>query len=121
MDILSSSSSALTPSIVGRDHYQTAVGAQALLKKAESLERMVALVGESELSPESQLTYRRAKKIRNYMSQSFFVGEAQTGRPGKFVPLKTTVQDMMSILAGKYDHIPEDKFSFIGSISEIQY
>lgn len=120
VDILQSSSSALDPGIVGTLHYQTAVSAQALLKKAESLERMVALVGESELSPESQLTYRRAKKIRNYMTQSFFVAENQTGRPGKFVPVQTTVQDMADILAGKYDHIPEDKFLFTGAIADIQ-
>ncbi len=120
VDILSSSSSALDPSIVGTLHYQTAVAAQALLKKAESLERMVALVGESELSPESQLTYRRAKKIRNYMTQSFFVAENQTGRSGKYVPVKVTVQDMSDILAGKFDHIPEDKFLYTGAISEIQ-
>jgi len=119
VDILASSSTALDASIVGTVHYQTAIASQALLKKAESLERMVALVGESELSPESQLTYRRAKKIRNYMTQSFYVAENQSGRPGKFVPIKTTVQDMADILAGKYDHIPEDKFLYVGAISEI--
>jgi len=120
IDILSTNSSALDPEIVGQIHYQTAIVAQALLKKAESLERMVALVGESELSPESQLTYRRAKKIRNFMTQSFFVAETQSGRLGKFVPIATTVQDTADILNGKYDHLPEDKFLYVGSVSEIK-
>lgn len=120
IDILSSSSSALDVEIVGQLHYDTVVKAQSLLKKAESLERMVALVGESELSPESQLTYRRAKKIRNYMTQNFFVAEGQTGKPGSFVPLKTTVQDMADILEGKYDHLSEDKFLYVGAVSDIK-
>ncbi len=115
IDILTSGSSSLATHIVGEKHYQTAVAAQAILKKSEGLERMVNLVGEAELSPENQLLYKRARKIRNYMTQSFFVAEDQTGRKGQFVPVKTAVADVADILGGKYDQVPEDKFLYIGA------
>lgn len=120
VDILSSSSSALNPAVAGSKHYQTALAAQAMLMKAESLERMVALVGESELTPENQLLYKRVKKLRNFMTQSFFVAEVQTGRKGVFVPLKDTVAGVADILAGKYDHIAEEKFLYIGTAGEAE-
>ena len=119
IDVLASSSSALIPAIVGDLHYQTTIQAQATLKKAESLERMVSLVGEAELSPDNQLLYRRAKKIRNYLTQSFFVAEAQSGKKGQYVPIKTTVQDIADIMAGKHDQVPEDKMLYIGSMAEL--
>lgn len=119
IDVLSSSSNALSLNIVGDLHYHTALQAQAILKKADGLERMVSLVGEAELSPDNQLLYRRAKKIRNYLTQSFFVAEAQTGRKGQFVPVKTTVADVTDILGGKHDQVSEDKFLYIGEIAEI--
>jgi F-type H+/Na+-transporting ATPase subunit beta len=118
VDILTSSSSSLSPSVVGQVHYETAIKAQVTLKKAESLDRMVALVGESELSPENQLLYRRAKKIKNFMTQPFFVAEEQSGRPGVFVPLQDTIKGVADILAGKYDQVMEDKFMFIGKAEE---
>ena len=114
-----SNSSMLRPAVVGETHYSTAVAAQAVLKRAESLERMVSLVGEAELSAENQTLYKRAKKLENYMTQSFFVAQEQTGRPGKFVPVKTTVSDVRGIISGKYDHITEDKFLFIGGVEEV--
>jgi F-type H+-transporting ATPase subunit beta len=120
VDMLSCTSAALNTSVVGQLHYQTAVAAQVMLKKAESLERMVALVGESELSPENQLLYKRVKKLRNFMTQSFFVAEEQTGRKGVFVALKDTVEGVAAILSGKYDHIPEERFMYIGVAAEAE-
>ncbi len=120
VDILTSTSSALNPRVVGDRHYQAAVSAQIMLKKAESLERMVALVGESELSPENQLLYKRAKKLRNFMTQYFFVASAQTGKPGVAVKLEDTVSGVEGIVAGKYDHIPEESFLFVGGTEEIE-
>ncbi len=119
IDMLSSGSSALSPDTVGQLHYETAIRAQSMLKKAEGLERMVALVGEGELSAENQLLYKRARKIKNYMTQSFFVAEEQTGRKGEYVPVKTVVGDVADIIAGKYDHIPDPKFLYVGSVAEI--
>lgn len=119
IDLMSSGSAALALGVVGELHYETVIAAQATLKKAEGLERVVSLVGESELSPENQLLFKRAKRIRNYMTQNFFVASVQTGRPGKFVPVKTTVADVADILGGKYDQVLEDKFLYVGSASEV--
>jgi len=120
VDILSTTSALLNPNIVGDFHYDTALRAKSILKSAESLERIVSLVGESELSAEDQLIYRRAKKIRNYMTQNFFVTETQGGGKASFVPLKTTLEDLKSIIDGKFDYLSEEKFRFIGSLSEIK-
>jgi F-type H+/Na+-transporting ATPase subunit beta len=120
IDILSSGSSALNPESVGAMHYYASVQGQGLLKKAESLERIVQLVGETELSEEDRITYQRSKKLKNFMTQSFFSTTAQTGRPGVYVPLEKTIQDVKDIIEGKYDNVTEDKFMFIGSAQEIK-
>lgn len=120
IDLLSSSSANLNPETVGQLHYDVALKALNLLKQATALDRIVSLVGESELSPSDQLIYERAKKLRNFMTQNFFVTENQTGRKGAYVPRVTTVNDVQDLLSGKYDDITDDKFSFIGSIQEIK-
>lgn len=120
VDILSCSSSAMNPRVVGQKHYETVINTQILLKKAESLERMVSLVGESELSPENQLLYKRARKLRNFMTQSFFTASAQTGRPGVMVKLSDTVEGVAGIITGKFDHVPEDAFMYIGAVADIK-
>ncbi len=120
IDLLTSTSSALNPDVVGKDHYDAVLEAQSLLKKSVSLEHIVSLVGESELSQEDQIAYRRAKKLRNFMSQSFFVAQQQTGRPGKFVPLKETIDNVSRILSGACDNLPEERLLYIGTIDEIK-
>jgi F-type H+-transporting ATPase subunit beta len=120
IDLLSSSSANLNPETVGQLHYDVALKALNLLKQATALDRIVSLVGESELSTSDQLIYERAKKLRNFMTQNFFVTENQTGRKGAYVPKETTVNDVNDLLLGKYDDITDDKFSFIGSIQEIK-
>lgn len=120
IDILASSSSALNPEIVGEEHYKAALDALGILKKAIALDRIASLVGESELSHDDQLIYRRAKKIKNFMTQVFFVTESHTGRKGTYVPVTTTVQDVKDIIEGKYDDISEDKFLFLGSAKELR-
>lgn len=119
IDLLSSTSANLSTEFVGQEHYDAALHAQSLLKQAVGLERIVSLVGESELSEDDRVVYERARKLRNYMTQSFFVAEKQTGRPGKYVPIKKTVEDVRGILEGKFDHFEEDKFLFLGDLSEI--
>lgn len=120
IDILSSNSSILNPESVGQAHYQAVLEAQSLLKKAASLEHVVALVGEAELSPDDLTLYLRAKKLRNFMTQSFFVAEGQTGKKGQYVPLKTTIEDVNKIITGAYDQVSEEKFLYIGSATETQ-
>lgn len=121
VDIMMCSSSALNVRVVGDLHYQTVVKAQVMLKKAEGLERMVALVGESELSPENQLLWKRVKKLRNFMTQCFHVAAEQTGRPGEFVALKDTVTGVADIINGKFDQVPEEKFLYIGTTANIPH
>lgn len=119
IDILSSTSSALNPETVGDAHYSTNLEAQSLLKKALSLERIVSLIGESELSAEDQVVYKRSKILKNYMTQSFKVVENQTERKGAYVAVKECVADVRAILDGKYDgFVPED-FLFIGGLKEL--
>ena len=119
VDILSSSSAAINPSIVGEEHYAVVMQARQLLKKAVSLERIVSLVGESELSKEDQVLFRRARKLRNFMTQRFFSAEAQQAHKGDFVPLKTTIADTKDIIEGNHDYVPEEKFLFIGSLKDL--
>lgn len=119
IDLLSSSSSALNPEIVGQDHFQAQLDAQALLKQAFSMERIVSLIGEAELNGENKLVYLRAKLLKNYMTQSFFVLASHTGKPGKFVNLKDTVRDVKAILEGKLDAVPPGQLLYIGSLKDL--
>ena len=120
IDLLGSTSSNLSPEIIGQEHYETALTAQSLLKQAVTLERIVSLIGASELSSEDRLIYERSKKLTNYMTQSFFVAEAQSGRSGKYVPLKDTIKNVAQILNGEVDSVDEDKFLFIGNFDELE-
>lgn len=120
VDILSSTSSSLNPQTVGELHYEVVLESQSLLKQANSLERIVSLVGETELSLQDKVIYERAKKLRNFMTQSFFVAEKQTSRKGVYVPRQTTLEDVGAILNGVYDETSDEKFMYIGSVKEIQ-
>jgi F-type H+/Na+-transporting ATPase subunit beta len=120
IDILSSNSSSLNPDTVGEDHYITALDAQALLKKAKALERIVALIGESELSADDQQVFRRAKMLKNYMTQNFTVVEKQTEKKGVNVALKDTVADVRAILDGKVDALKPEDFLFIGTLKDVE-
>lgn len=119
VDILSSNSSALNVELVGEDHYKTAVAAKSLLKEAASLERIVSLVGEAELSPDDRAKFKRARKLQNFMSQRFFVASSQKGEKGRFVPPEVTIADVKDIVSGKYDDFDEETFLFLGSAKEL--
>jgi F-type H+-transporting ATPase subunit beta len=120
IDILSSNSSSLNAETVGEEHYQIAIEAQTILKKAKSLERIVSLIGESELSTEDQTTYKRAKMLKNFMTQNFTVVEAQTEKKGVHVPLKSTVADVKAILEGKVDKLKPEDLLYIGTLKDIE-
>jgi F-type H+-transporting ATPase subunit beta len=120
VDILASNSSALNVETVGELHYQTALDAQALLKKAVALERIVALIGESELSQNDQVLYKRAKFLKNYMTQNFTVVETQTEKKGVQVPLKEVVADVRGILDGKIDPLQPEDVLYIGSLKDVE-
>ena len=118
IDILSTSSRVLSPKMVGEAHYQAVLSAMAILKRAQGLERMVALVGEGELSAENQKIYKTSRKIVNYMTQPFFVAENQTGRKGMYVLRENVVSDVADILSGKYDSVDASEFLFLGGLKD---
>lgn len=120
VDILASNSSALTPSIVGEEHYNVALRGKQLMKDSINLQRIVSLVGESELSPEDQATFRRGRKLRNFMTQRFFVAQSQRIEQGSFVDIPTMIEDTKGIIEGRFDHIPEESFLYIGSTKEVK-
>lgn len=119
VDPLLSASKTLHPDIVGAEHYEVATQAREILNQHKSLTRIVAIVGESELSAYNQLIYHRAKKLLNYLTQPFKTAEAQTGRKGAEVPRETTIADIKKILDGSVDKVPDEKFFNIGNLSEI--
>jgi F-type H+-transporting ATPase subunit beta len=119
VDPLASTSRALTPEIVGEEHYQVARGVQQVLQRYRELQDIINILGMDELSDEDKLIVARARKIQNFLSQPFFVGEAFTGLPGKYVPVKETVRSFKEILEGKHDDIPETYFRYKGTIDEV--
>lgn len=119
IDILGSNSSALNPDTVGDFHYKTAIEAQSLLKKATALERIVSLIGESELSAEDQILYKRSKMLKNFMTQNFTVVESQTEKKGVHVSVKDTVNDVRAILDGKVDKLAPEDFLYIGTLKDL--
>ena len=118
MDISQSTSSSISRTIIGNEHYETLTRFQQLLDKYNKLSHIVAIVGESELSADDQLLYNRTKKIINYFTQPFFVTEAQTGRKGVYVKRDQTIKDIQLIMSGKFDSISNDAFRYIGSLKE---
>ncbi len=120
IDILASNSSDLNAETVGEEHCQTAIDAQALLKRAMSLERIVSLIGESELSTSDRIVYKRSKILKNYMTQNFTILETQTEKKGVYVPAKDTIADVKAILDGKVDELQPEDFLFIGTLKDIE-
>lgn len=120
IELLSSASTSLRPDVVGKLHARTAIKAGQLLKEAAGLERIASLIGESELNENDKIIYNRAKILKNYMTQSFFVTEAQTEKRGYFVPIIDTVADVASILEGKYDNVNPTKIKDIGSLKNAE-
>ena len=120
VDPLSSTSRALTPDIVGKEHYDTARGVQRVLQRYKDLQDIIAILGMDELSPDDKLTVFRARKIQRFLSQPFTVAEVFTGRPGKQLPVQETVRGFKEILEGKHDDVPEGNFYMKGGIEEIK-
>jgi F-type H+-transporting ATPase subunit beta len=118
VDPLSSTSRALTPDIVGQEHYDAARGVQRVLQRYKDLQDIIAILGMDELSPDDKLTVYRARKIQRFLSQPFSVAEVFTGRQGKQVPVAETVRGFKEILDGKHDDVPEQNFYMKGGIEE---
>ncbi len=119
VDPLASSSSALDPKIVGKEHYQVARDVQATFQRYKELQDIINILGIEELSDEDRTTVYRARKIQRFLSQPFFVAAQFTGREGKYVSLEDTVRGFREILDGKHDDKPEDAFYLKGGIEEV--
>jgi len=120
VDPLDSSSTALTPALVGEEHYKVAREVQRIIQRYKDLQDIIAILGIEELSDDDKLLVERARKIQRFLSQPFNVAEAFTGRPGKYVSRKDTVGGFKEIIEGHCDDIPEDKFYMAGGIEEVK-
>ena len=119
IDPLDSTSRQLDPLVVGAEHYEIARSVQNVLQRYKELKDIIAILGMDELAEEDKLIVYRARKIQRFFSQPFHVAEVFTGAPGKLVPLKETIRGFKGLLAGEYDHIPEQAFYMVGGIDEV--
>ena len=119
VDPLDSTSRILSPEVVGQEHYDIARRVQQVLQRYKELQDIIAIMGMDELSDQDKLTVYRARKIQNFLSQSFSVAEQFTGMPGKYVPLKETLRGFRMILDGECDDLPESAFLFAGTIDDV--
>ena len=120
VDPLDSSSQILDPNIVGKEHYEVARGVQEILQRYKDLQDIIAILGMDELSEEDKIIVNRARRIRNFLSQPFHVAEQFNGFKGISVPLKETIHSFKLILEGKYDHLPEQAFLYVGTVEEAE-
>ena len=118
VDPLDSTSRQLDPNVIGAEHYQTARDVQGVLQRYKELKDIIAILGMDELSEDDKKVVYRARKIQRFLSQPFHVAEVFTGSPGKYVSLKETIRGFRGIVAGEYDHLPEQAFYMVGSIDE---
>ncbi len=118
IDPLDSTSRQLDPLVIGQEHYEVARGVQSVLQRYKELKDIIAILGMDELSEEDKLIVSRARKIERFLSQPFHVAEVFTGAPGKYVSLKGTISSFKALLAGEYDHLPEQAFYMVGGIDE---
>jgi F-type H+-transporting ATPase subunit beta len=118
VDPLASTSRILDPNVLGQEHYTTARAVQSILQRYKDLQDIIAILGMEELSDEDKLIVTRARKIQRFLSQPFFVAEAFTGQPGRYVKLPDTIRSFRELVEGKHDDLPEQAFYMVGSIDE---
>lgn len=119
VDPLDSTSTVLTPKVVGEEHYNVARGCQKILQRYKELQDIIAILGMDELSEDDKLVVARARKIERFFSQPFFVAEQFTGNPGVYAKLSDTVRGFKMIMNGEVDHIPERFFLYKGTIDDV--
>jgi F-type H+-transporting ATPase subunit beta len=116
VDPLTSSSTILTPEIVGREHYEVAQGVKRLLQRYKELQDIIAILGMDELSESDRQIVARARKVQRFLSQPFFVAEQFTGMKGRYVQIEDTIRSFKEVLEGKHDDLPEQAFYMVGHI-----
>lgn len=119
VDPLESNSRILDPLVVGEEHYKIARDVQILLQRYKELQDIIAILGMDELSEEDKTVVNRARRVRNFLSQPFNVGEQFTGMKGVYVSREDTIRSFKEVLDGKYDHLPEQAFMFAGTIEDV--
>ena len=120
VDPLASSSRILDPQIVGERHYQVARSVQRILQRYRELQDIIAILGVDELSIEDKEVVHRARRLERFLSQPFLVAEVFTGKAGKITPLADTIRSFEEICAGKWDHLPESAFMYVGAVEEAE-
>jgi F-type H+-transporting ATPase subunit beta len=118
IDPLASSSRVLDPQVVGEQHYRVARRVQQILQRYRELQDIIAILGIDELSEEDKLVVHRARRIERFLSQPFFVAEAFTGKAGKYTSIPDSVRSFDEICDGKWDHLPEGAFMYVGAVEE---
>ncbi len=119
VDPLDSTSRILDPQIVGQEHYEIARQVQEVLQRYKQLQEIIAILGMDELSEEDKLVVARARKVQRFLSQPFHVAEQFTGTPGKYVPIKETIEAFKEVISGNMDDIPEQAFYMVGNLDEV--
>jgi F-type H+-transporting ATPase subunit beta len=117
---LESTSTILSPDVVGAEHYQVARDVQRILQRYKELVDIIAILGMDELSEDDKLAVSRARKVQRFLSQPFHVAETFTGQPGQYVEIKDTVRGFKEIIEGRCDDIPEQAFVMMGGIESVR-
>lgn len=120
VDPLASSSRILDPNYVGPRHYAVARRVQGILQRYRELQDIIAILGVDELSEEDKLVVHRARRIERFLSQPFLVAEVFTGKAGEITPLEETIRSFEELCDGKWDHLPEDAFMYVGVIEQAE-
>jgi F-type H+-transporting ATPase subunit beta len=119
VDPLASTSTVLTPEVVGDRHYQVARRVQETLQRFKELQDIIAILGLDELAEEDRVTVSRARKIQRFLSQPFFVAEVFTGISGVYVPVSETVESFEALVNGDLDEVPEQAFLNVGGVESV--
>ncbi|MDR0944777.1 MAG: F0F1 ATP synthase subunit beta, partial [Bifidobacteriaceae bacterium] len=120
VDPLTSTSRILDPRYISKEHYDTAIRVKQILQRNKELQDMIAILGIDELGEEDKVLVGRARRIQQFLSQNFYMGEQFTGVPGSTVPLAETIEAFQRICDGEFDHIPEQAFFNIGGLDDLE-
>jgi len=120
VDPLTSTSRILDPRYIGADHYRVATTVKQILQKNKELQEIIAILGVDELSEEDKITVSRARRIQQFLSQNTYMAKKFTGVEGSTVPLKDTIESFDAIAKGEFDHVAEQAFFNVGSISDVE-
>jgi len=119
VDPLASTSTILSPEVVGDRHYNVARRVQEILQRYKELQDIIAILGLDELSEEDRQTVSRARKVQRFLSQPFYVAEVFTGVKGEYVPVAETVESFEALINGELDEVPEQAFLNVGSVEQV--